>query len=95
MAGLGNDFDDVAAVQPVAQRHHPSVDFCANAAVPDLGVDGVGKINRRSFARKHHDLALGSKCVNLFGIKIDLQRRKKFVGIGNVALPFNHLPQPR
>ena len=45
--------------------------------VPDFGVDGVGEIDRRGIARQNHDPALGREGINLFGIKIDLQRRQK------------------
>ena len=44
--GLGQDLDDVAAVQLVAQRHHAPVHLGAHAGVADFGVDGVGKVDR-------------------------------------------------
>ena len=94
VAGLGEDFDDVAGVQLVAQRNHASVDFRADAGVTDFGVNGIGEIDRRGIARKHHDFALRREGVNLFGIEIDFQRGQKFVGIADIALPLDHLPQP-
>ncbi len=60
----------------------------------DLGVNAVGEIDRRGVARQHHNFAFRREGVDLFGIKIDLQRGKKFVGIADVALPLDHLPQP-
>ena len=81
-------------MQLVAQRHHASVHFGADAGVADFGVNGVGEVDRRGVARQHDNFALGREGVNLFRIKIDFQRRKKFVGIADIALPLDHLPQP-
>src|ERR1700680_2243603 len=69
MPRLGNDFDDVAAVQFVTQRHHASVHLRAYAAVAHFGVNGIGEIYWRGFPRQHYDLALGREGVNLFGIQ--------------------------
>ncbi len=91
---LGEDLDDIAGMQLVAQRDHASIHLRAHAAVPDFGVNGVGEIDRRRFPRQHNDFPLRSKGINLFRIKIDLQCRKKFVGIGNVPLPLHHLTKP-
>ena len=60
----------------------------------DLGVNAVGKVDRRGVARQHDDFAFGREGVDLFGIEIDFQRGKKFVGIADVALPLDYLPQP-
>src|SRR5580692_7840296 len=95
VAGLRKNLDDVAGVQLVSQRHHAPIDFGSDAGVADFGVHAVGEVDRRRVAGQHHDLAFWSKRVNLFGIKIDLQRGKKFVGIADVPLPLDHLPQPR
>src|SRR6266705_1386709 len=37
----GQDLDEVAALQPVVQRHDPPVDLGADRAVADVGVNGV------------------------------------------------------
>ena len=94
MAGLREDFDDVAGMKLVAQRNHASVDFRADASVSDFGVNRVSEVDGRSIARQHHDFSLGREGVNLFGIKIDFQGGEKFVGIADIALPFDDLPQP-
>ena len=94
VARLGDDLDNVARMQLVTQRHHAAVDLGSNAGVPDFSVNGVGKVDRCSIARKHNNFAFRREGVNLFGIKIDFQRRKKFIGIADIALPLNHLPQP-
>src|SRR5271166_2227713 len=94
VSGLGENLDNVAGVQFVAQRHHASVDFGTHAGVTDLGVDGVGEVDRRGIARKHYYFAFRREGVNLFGIEIDFERGKEFVGIADIALPLDHLPQP-
>ena len=94
VAGLCLNFDDVTGVQLVAQRNHASVNFGADAGVAHFGMNGVGEIDGRGIARQNHDFSLGSEGVDLFGIEVDFQRGKKFVGIADVALPLDHLPQP-
>ena len=79
----------------MAQRHHAPVHLGADAGVADFGVHAVGEVDGCGVARQNYNFAFGRESVDLFGIKIDLQRGKKFVGITDVALPLNHLPQPR
>ena len=47
------------------QRHQPAVDPRAHAAVPDLGVDRVGEVDRRRPGRQRDDVALGGEDVDL------------------------------
>src|SRR5579871_1271507 len=81
---LSENFDDVSAMQFMAQRHHASVDFGADARMTNLGMNGIGKINRRRISRQNDYFALRRKGIDLFRIKINFQRRKKFVGIGDI-----------
>src|ERR1700686_3586441 len=81
-------------MQLVPQRYHSSVDFGTDAGVPHFGVNAVGKIDRRGVARQDNNFAFGREGVDLFGIEIDLERGKKFVGIADIARPVDHLPQP-
>src|SRR5580693_1081600 len=53
VSGLGDDFDDVAGMQLVAEGHHASVDFGAGATVSNLGVNRVGEVDGRGLARQH------------------------------------------
>src|SRR5439155_23959408 len=46
VVGLGHDLDDVAVAQRVAQRDDAPVDLGADAGGPDVGVNGVGEIDR-------------------------------------------------
>ncbi len=61
MSGLGEDFDDVAGVELVIQRHDAAVDLRAHAGVAHLRVNGVGEVHRRRLAGKNHDRPLGEK----------------------------------
>ena len=71
VSGLGDDFDDVAGVEPVAQRDHASVDLGSGAVVADFGVNGVGEVDRGGLARQDQNLPFGGEGVDLFGIEID------------------------
>src|SRR5437870_11641978 len=95
MSRLGQDFDNVAAVQLVTQRHHASVYVGSHTGVPNVRVDSVSKIDRGGVARQDHHFAFRGEGVDLFRIKIDLQSRQELVGIGDVTLPVNYLAQPR
>src|SRR6266702_8683711 len=94
MSWLREDLDDIATVQLESQRNHAPVYFGSNARVPDLGVDRIGKIDGRRITRQHYDFAFRREGVNLLRIEIDLQSGKKLIGIGDIALPFHHLPHP-
>src|ERR1035441_981815 len=88
------DFDYVAGMELVAEGNHASVDLGAGAAGSDFGVDGVGEVDGCGLARQDQDLALGREGVNLFRVEVDFQGGKKFVGIGDVALPLYDLAKP-
>ena len=94
MAFLRDDFDHVAIGERVAQRNHFAIHFRAGALVPDFGVDGVGEINRRGAARQNHHAALRREGVNLFGIQIHAQGRKKFAGLLHFLHPLDQVAHP-
>ena len=94
MPAVGDDLDDVAVAQARAQRHHLAVDARADALVADVGVDGVGEIDRRRAARKRLDLPLRGEDVDLFRIEIDFQVLDELVRIADLLLHFEKLPQP-
>src|ERR1035438_9380505 len=87
--------DDVAGAQLVFQLRNASIYLRSHARVAYLRVNVVGKIDGRSFPRQDDDLALRGEGINLFGVEIDLEGGKEFVGVGNLALPLDHLSQPR
>ena len=89
-----HDLDDVAVAQPRAQRHHLAVDARADALVADVGVDGVGEVDRRRAARQRLDLALRREDVDLLRIQLDLQVLQELLRIAHLLLPFEQLAQP-
>ena len=48
----------VARLNHRAQRHHPAIDFCPHGLITNIGVDGIGKINRRRALGKLDQLSL-------------------------------------
>src|SRR5713101_1991148 len=94
VALLRKDFDNVAAGDLMAQRHHLSVHFCTDALVPYFRVDHVSKIDRSSAARKFQHAAFGREGVDLDRRKIDFQRGKKFAGFLKLLRPLDQLAHP-
>ena len=78
----------------MAQRHHVAVHLRADALMADVGVDGVGEIDRRGAARQRLDLAARGEAVDLFGIEVDLQVLDELLRIAHFLLPLDQLPQP-
>ena len=66
------------------ERSHRTVDFGADAVVTDLGMNGVGKVERCRAGTKRHDLALGRKDEDLLIEEVNLQRMQVFLGVGNL-----------
>ena len=89
----GQDLDDVARAQLVVQRHDVAVDLGADAAVADVGVDGVGEVERGRARREVLHLALRREDEDLVLEEVDLQRLEE---LGRVlfALGLDQLPQP-
>src|ERR1700722_4368154 len=73
VAGLGKNLHNIAGMQLMTQRHHAAVHLGTDAGVADLGVNRIGKVDRRGVAGKHHHFALRREGVDLFGIEIDFQ----------------------
>src|SRR5207253_4746569 len=94
VSGLGDDFNDVAGMELVAEGDHASIDLGAGATVANLGVNRVGEVDRCGLARQNEDLTFGRESVNLLRVEVDFQSGEEFVGIGDVALPLDNLAEP-
>ena len=94
MSRRRDDFDDVPVAEAGAERHHLPVHPRADTLVPDIGVNGIGEIHWRSVAWKRFDLPLRREDVDLLRVEIDLQVLQELLGIANLLLPFEELPQP-
>ena len=91
---LRDDLDDVAVLQPRAQRHHLAVDARADALVADVGVDAVGEVDGGRAARQRSHLALRREDVDLLGIEVDLQVLQELLRIAHLLLHLEQLPHP-
>ena len=85
--GLGlrcDDFDLIAVSEFASQRHHPAVDFGADAAVADFGMDGIGEIHGRCAPGQVDKIAPGGKAEHLvlehFQLGV-LQKLLRFLGV--------------
>ena len=92
--GVADDLDDVAVLEARAQRHHAAVDARADALVADVGVNGVGEVDRGRAFRQHLDRAARRERVDLFGVEIDLQVRQELLRVAHFLLPLEQLAQP-
>ena len=78
------------------ERGHSTVDLSADAVVSHLGVNGIGKVERRGAGTKRHDLAFGREDKDLLIEQIDLQRVQVFLGIGDLvgSCPIERMLEP-
>ncbi len=79
-----DDLDLVPVLQLRHQRHDAAVDLGAHAGVADVGVDGIGEVDRRCAARQGDQPALGRETEHL--ILEHLQPRVLEELLGIVAL---------
>ena len=91
---LRDDLDDVAVLEPGAQRHHAAVDARADALIADVGVHRVREIHGGRAARQRADLALRREDVDLLRIEVDLQVLQEFLRIAHLLLHFEQLTHP-
>ena len=89
----GQHLDDVAGAQLVVQRHDVAVDLGADAAVADVGVDGVGEVERGRAGGEVLHFALRGEDEDLVLEEVDLQRLEE-LGRVLLALGLDQLAQP-
>ena len=90
----GDDLDDVAVAQPVVERHQSVVDLGADGAVPDIGMDPVGEVERGRAGGQVLDVALGGEDEDLVLEDVELQPLHELGGVHHLALPVDQLPHP-
>ena len=93
-AAAGDDLDLVAVVQLGAQLDHAAVDLGADAAVADLGMDGVGEVDRRGAARQGDQVALGREAEHLVGEHLELGVLEEVLGVGGMLEDVEKLADP-
>ena len=70
----GNDLDDIAVAELIIKRYDTSVYLSADAAVADIRMDTVRKIDRHSAYRQINNVAARRKYKHLIGKNIHLYR---------------------
>ena len=90
------DLDEVAVLQLVVQRDDAAVDLRADGAMADVGVHGVGEVDRRRAGRQRLDLALRREDVHLVLEEVGAERLHELARVGLVGRPLVHqLLDPR
>ena len=90
----GDDLDLVAVRELRAQRHEAAVDLGADAGVADLGMDGIGEVDRRRAARQRDQIALGREAEHLVLEHLELGVLEEFLRVGRVLEDVEQLAQP-
>ena len=90
----GDDLDRVAGFEAVLQRDDLAVDLGADAFVADVGVDGVGEIQRRRSVESWRTSPFGREDENVLGEEIDLDGLQKLVRIRKVLVPLEQAVDP-
>ena len=80
--------------QSRVEGHHLGVDAGADAAVADLAVDGVGKVDGGRVLGQGDDLALGGEHEQLVGVQLGLERAHEVFGVLHAPFPVEHLADP-
>ncbi len=91
----GHDFDHVAVLQLVGQRHQAAVNPRADGVVADVGVDPEGEVDRRRAGGQVFHLALGGEHEDLVAEQVRLDVLDELLRLGRLALPLQQLTQPR
>jgi len=76
-----DDLDLVAIVEAGDERHDAAVDLGAHGGVADIGMNGIGEIDRRCAARQGDQLALGRETEDLVLEQLELRVLQKLLRI--------------
>ncbi len=91
----GEDLDEVPRAEAVRERHDAPVDTRPDRAVADIGVDGVGEVDRRGTGRQLADLALRREDVDGVLVEVGAEGVHELTRVARVLLPLHHVPDPR
>ena len=76
------------------ERHDAAVDLGADGLVADVGVDGVGEVDRRRALRQRLHLALRREDVDLVVEEVGAERLHELARVGLVLLPVQQRLHP-
>src|SRR5690606_16246903 len=85
----------VAVVQPGDERHDAAVDLGADGRVADIGVDGIGEIDRRRTARQRDQLALRGETEDLVLEQFELGMLQELLRIVAFRKRLDRASEPR
>src|SRR5207302_9097776 len=91
----GDDLDDVALAQRVAERHELAVHLRTDAALADLRVDRVGEVDRRGAFRERLHVPLEREDIHLVREQIDPHGVHELARVLHVLLRLDELAQPQ
>ena len=91
---LGNNFDLIAHLQLVGERHDAAANFGADAAMADIAVNMIGKVQRRRPRRQVHHVAFRRKDIHPVVEDLAAHFVEHLAGVGHLFLPGNQLTQP-
>ena len=91
---LGNNFDLIAHLQLVGEWHDAAANFGADAAMADIAVNMIGKVERRRPRRQVHHVAFRRKDIHPIVEDLAAHFVEHLAGVGHLFLPGNQLTQP-
>ena len=93
--GLGaDDLDLVAILQIGHQRGVAAIDAATDAAVADVGVNGIGEVDGVGALGKRDEVALGGEAEDLVGEQLELGVLEELPGIVAFREDVDEAPQP-
>jgi len=90
-----DDLDLVAIRQAGDQRHDRTVDLGADRGVADIGVDGIGEIDRGRAARQGDQLALRRETEDLVLEQLELGMLEELLRAVALGQGLDRMAQPR
>src|SRR5664280_581022 len=90
----GQDLHLLAGLQFVVKRNKLVIDLGTPAAIANVGMDMIGKVDRGGTSRQVDDIAVRCEDVDAILENIGLHTVNKFLGIIDVAAPFHHTTEP-
>ena len=81
-------------LEPGLQRHQAAVDPGTDGVVADLGVDGVGEVDRRRPDRQPDHVAARGEHEHLGAVDLEAQRVEELPRVVDLVLPVEQLAQP-
>ncbi|RMS15574.1 hypothetical protein ALP72_05645 [Pseudomonas coronafaciens pv. coronafaciens] len=90
----GNNLDLLTGLQAVVERHDPPVDLRAPTVMADLGVNPIGKVQRRRPLGQVDGVPVRREDIDPVRFDIDPQLVCQATDITQLFMPLEHLTQP-